>query len=194
MEASTTDTVSFSVADGYTLGTPQVTSTGSIPVTISNINVVSERSGTFEVTYPAITATQPDGGTFRVSLSVEVTQTATGATRTETRNPVDRRLFVPVYSRTYDTMQTNLGLDDLDESNTGLTNGHMVTFTYNTAGPNRQYGYLALERVTGRTYRFDAGFFDISTDPTGQSDTRFGRVFDIYEFPTQANLSFNVRW
>ena len=195
LETTTTQTVNFAVQDGYTFGTPQVSSTGSIPVTISNVTVGSDmRSGSFEVEYPAITATQADGGTFSVSLSVAVTQTSTGATRTETTTPVNRRLFIPVYSRVYSMQQTGLTLDGLDESSSGLTNGFMVSFTYDTSGPTRQYGYLALERVQNRVYRFDAGFFDISTDPTGQFDTRFGRVFDIYEFPTQANLSFNVRW
>ena len=193
-ESPTMETVTLSVADGFTLSDITTSSTGTgITVGQPVLNVDMDEA-TIDVTIPATDATTTDGTTYSVTTMSTVTETSTGRSMPETATPLSRTLFIPFYQMIFDSQQSTLSLSSLTESTSALTNGTMVSFTYNTSGSRRQYSYLALERIEGRTYRFDAGFFDISTDPTGQTAEMFGRTFDFYEFPTQADLSFTIRW
>ena len=193
-ESPTMETVTLSVGDGYTLGNIRTSSTGTgITVGEPTLNTDMDMA-TIPVTIPATDETTTDGTTYSVTTMSTVTETSSGRTMEETATPLSRTLFIPYYQMIFDTQQASVTLAGLTESSAALTNGTMVSFTYNTGGPRRQYGYLALERIEGRTYRFDAGFFDISTDPTGMTAEMFGRTFDFYEFPTQADLSFTIRW
>ena len=195
LETPTMEDLTLMVADGYTIGDISPVSSGSVPVTIGTPTGSGTNMVTIPVTIPANDQSSDPTGPARVTVTTTVTETASGRTQMETATPLDRNIFIPYYQMIFDTRQTSLSsLSGLTASSAALTNGTMINFTYNTGGPRRQYSYLALERVTGRTYRFDAGFFDISTDPTGMSAMMFGRTFDFYEFPTQTDLSFTIRY
>ena len=196
-ESPRTETVMLNVGTGYTLSNVVPRSTGNVEVTFSD-PVISDmgRMASIDVTIPPSTGGNNDVGTARVETTSLVTETETTRTRTETATPLDVPVFIPYYF-TMNTTPVRDAPADLDTlfttSSAALTNGTPVAFTH--PGPTgRQYAYLALESVPGRTYRFDAGFFDISTDPTGTTYSRFGRTFDLYEIPTNGDLSFTIRW
>ena len=189
------ETITLQVADGYTIDMVDTTPGGILEAEdVGAPSGLGTNMVTIPVTIPAVMNSDDMVGTGTVSTSSMITETSSGRTMTETATPLSTTTFIPFYNMIFDTQQTSLTLAQLTASTGALTNGTSVSFTYNTGGPRRQYGYLALERVSGRTYQFDAGFFDISTDPTGMTAEMFGRTYDFYEFPTQANLSFSIRW
>ena len=195
-EEDRTETVMLTVGTGYTLSDVVPRTTGTVPVTFTDPVITDMgRTASIDVTIPATTA-DTDPGQATLTTTSTVTETDTMRTRMETATPLDAPVFIPYYI-TPQTTSTRGAPSDLgrpfEASSAALTNGTPVAFTH--PGPTgRQYGYLALEQVAGRTYRFDAGFFDISTDPTGMTYTRFGRTFDLYEIPTNGDLSFTIRW
>ena len=195
-EMPETEMVTLNVGAGYTLSDITTTSTGNVPVTIGEpVLSNNDMTATIPVTIPATDEATDPLGDAAVTTTSTVTETDSGRTRTETAMPLDRNIFIPYYTTPTTTAArggpANLG--GFTASSAALTNGTPVAFTH--PGPSgRQYAYLALERFTGRTYRFDAGFFDISTDPTGMTYTMFGRTFDLYEIPTNGDLSFTIRW
>lgn len=187
--------ITLMVEDGYTIGTPMLTSTGDVPVTIGTPTGVGTNMVTIPVTIPATTQASDPVGTAMVSSTTTVTETDTGRTREETSTPIDVPVFIPFYQGVFNDRRTmTVNLSSLTESTAALTSGTMVSFSYDSSGPRRQYAYLALEDVTGRNYRFDAGFFDISADALSMTATMFGRRYNFYEFPTQADLSFTIRF
>ena len=193
-ESATTETVTLNTGTGYTLGNVVPNSAGTVPVTFGPIMGEGTGEVTFDVTIPATDEASDPTGPATVVVDTLVTETSSGRTMPETSTPLNRDVFIPFYQMTFDTQQTSLTLAGLTASSAALTNGTAITLPYNTGGPQTQYGYLALEMVSGRSYRFDAGFFDISTDPTGQTATMFGRTFEFFEFPTRADLSFTIRF
>ena len=190
------ETVTLMVGPGYTLSDVMPRSTGTVPVTFTE-PVLSDmgRTASIDVTVRATTSSTDVVGPATLTTTSTVTETDTGRTRTETATPLDSQVFIPYY---FTPMTTSVrgapaDLGAFMASSAALTNGTPVAFTH--PGPTgRQFAYLALEQEPGRTYRFDAGFFDISTDPTGMTYTRFGRTFDLYEFPSNGDLSFTIRW
>ena len=197
-EMATTEMVTLNVGSGYTLSDIVVNdNAGDIPVTSTEpvISMMGTQA-TFEVTIPANDEATDPLGNVRVTTTSTVTETDTMRTRMETATPLDREIFIPYYlTPTTTAARGGPGtLDMFTASSAPLsTEGTPVSFTH--PGPSgRQYAYLALENVPGRTYRFDAGFFDLTTDPTGMTYTRFGRTFDLYEFPTNGALSFTIRF
>ena len=197
-EMATTEMVTLNVGTGYTLSDIVVNgNSGAVPVT--NTEPVISMDGTeatFEVTIPANDEATDPLGNARVTTSSTVTENETMRTRTETSVPLNREVFIPYYlTPTTTSVRGAPGtLDMFTASDAPLsTAGTPVSFSH--PGPDgRQYAYLALESVPGRTYRFDAGFFDLTTDPTGTTYERFGRTFDLYEFPTNGDLSFTIRF
>ena len=193
-ESPTTETITLNTATGYTIGSVMPRSTGTVPVTFGP--TMGENSGTvtIDVTIPGTDEATDPTGPATVVVDTVVTETETMRSMPETATPLNRNIFIPFYQMVFNTPQDTLLLSGLTESTSALVNGTDITFNLNSGGPTRQYGYLALERVSGRTYQFDAGFFDISTDPTGMTAEMFGRTFDFYQFPTQATLTFTIRW
>ena len=197
-EEATTEMVTLNVGAGYTLSDVVVNgNSGTVPVTNTEpVISMDGREVTFEVTIPANDEQTDPLGNARVTTTSTVTETETMRTRMETAVPLDREIFIPYYlTPTTTAARGGPGtLDMFTASSAALsTEGTPVSFTH--PGPTgRQYAYLALESVPGRTYRFDAGFFDLTTDPTGMTYTRFGRTFDLYEFPTNGDLSFTIRF
>ena len=194
-ETPRTEPVTLMVGPGYTLSDVMPRSTGTVPVTFTD-PVISDmgRTATIDVTVPPTTG-DTDPGQATLTTTSTVTETDTMRTRTETAMPLDVPVFIPYYitPMTTSVRGAPADLDAFMVSSAELTNGTPVAFTH--PGPTgRQYAYLALEQVAGRTYRFDAGFFDISTDPTGTTYSRFGRTFDLYEIPTNGDLSFTIRF
>lgn len=187
--------ITLMVADGYTIDTaPTVTSTGDVPVTIGTPTGVGTNEITIPVTIPATQQPSDPVGTARVMTTSTVTETSSGRTREETATPIDVPVFIPFYSDVFAARQTTLTLSSLTASTEALTNGTPITLRYDSTGPRTQYAYLALETVMGRTYRFDAGFFDISADTLSFTARMFGRDYEFYEFPTRADLSFTIRF
>ena len=197
-EASRMETITLSVADGYTIdaGTVSAMTTGDVTVSPGMPEQTSPTEVTIPVTIPAVTQPGDMVGTVSVETTSIVTETDSGRTREETATPLDVMTFIPFYQRVYPDRQTALSTRGLgNASSIALENGTMVTLSYDASGPRRQYGYIALEMEVGRTYRFDAGFFDIFAEPLpGITETRFGRPYQFFEFPTQADLSFTIRW
>ena len=194
-EAPRMEDITISVADGYTVDTVVPMSTGTVPVTLGTPTGLGTDTVTIPVTIPATQQPSDPVGSVSVMTTSMVTETSSMRTREETATPLDTMTFIPFYQMVYDTRQDTVTLSGLTASEVALDNGTMVTLQYNTSGSRRQYGYLALEMEVGRTYRFDAGFFDISADPLpGVTATMFGRTYEFFEFPTQADLSFTIRW
>ena len=197
-ETPVMETITLTVGEGYNLNADMAITTRSIgtvtPIIGDPTITDGGRTATIPVTIPAVTMSTDMTGSVRVETTSIVTETDTGRVMTEVAIPLNTQTFIPFYNMIFNGQQTSLTLAQLTASTSALTNGTSVSFTYNTSGPRRQYGYLALERVENRTYQFDAGFFDISTDPTGMTAEMFGRTYDFYEFPTQSNLSFTIRW
>ena len=197
-EMSRTETVTLMVGDGYTLSDVTPRTTGNVPVTFTEPVLSNmDRTASIDVTIPATLNEGSPLGNARLETTSTVTETETMRTRTETAVPLDAPVFIPYYISPQ-TRTAAVGrpadLDALTASSAALAEaGTPVSFTH--PGPTgRQLGYLALEQVPGRTYRFDAGFFDLTTDPTGVTFSRFGRTFDLYEFPTNGDLSFTIRF
>ena len=188
--------ITITVADGYTIDPMTVTTmnTGMVPVVIGTPTRVSDTEVMIPVTIPAVTESDDMVGTVSVETTTEVTETNSGRTRTETATPLDTMTFIPFYQMTFDEPMPSPTLGGLTASEVPLENGTMVTIEHLGAG-GTDYGILALETVSGRTYRFDAGFFDIMITPLPiPSQRMFGREYVFYEFPTRSNLSFTIRW
>ena len=188
-----TEDITITVTDGYTIDSVMPMSTGTVPVTFGDPSPTGGTTVTIPVTIPSADAGAPVGPVSAEVTSM-VTETETMRTREETSTPLNTMTFIPFYQGVFTARNSAPSLGILRGSAVGLENGTMVTFTHTGADRERQYAYLALEMVENRTYRFDAGFFDIAADALPNRETMFGRTFEFFEFPTRADLSFTIRW
>ena len=190
-----TETITLDVADGYSFDSVMATaSSDSIPVTIGPTMGTNTNMVTIDVTIPATTQPEDVVGPVRVETTSVVREMSTMRTREETATPLDTMTFIPFYQRSSTSQIVPSNFSGFTASDVALTNGTMVTLSHSGAVRTTEYGYLALEMEVGRTYRFDAGFFDISSPALSGTFQMFGRTFNFYEFPTRADLSFTIRW
>ena len=193
-EAPRMEDITISVADGYTIDSVVPMDTGDVTVTLGTPTGLGTETVTIPVTIPAVQDSDDPVGSVSVMTTSMVTETETMRTREETATPLDTMTFIPFYQMTFDEPMPSPTLGGLTASEVPLENGTMVTIGHLGAG-GTDYGILALENVSGRTYRFDAGFFDIMITPLPiPSQRMFGREYVFYEFPTRSNLSFTIRW
>ena len=190
-----TETITLDVASGYSFDSVMATaSDDSIPITIGDPVGTTTNMVTIPVTIPATQNPEDPVGPVRVETTSVVREMSTMRTREETATPLDTMTFIPFYQRSSATSYVPSDFTGFTASGVALTNGTMVTLSHSGAERTTVYGYLALEMEVGRTYRFDAGFFDIFSPPLSGTFQMFGRTFQFFEFPTRADLSFTIRW